>query len=214
MLHEVPIISVNSGPIALLGSRADRRGVVRDVYSGIRKAPIIGGTDVYLGWEGLRNLDGSRLDFQADERVHKGQRIHGGPLKAVYGYPRDHYELWIPEMSRVLVPGNFGENLTLGDITEDRVVIGELWEWGEAILEVTEPRRPCHKLDMLRGDGTALAMMQNGRCGWYFKVIRPGKVPTTGVMQVISRPGVGLTIAEAFHRKVRANPVVPDMPDD
>jgi MOSC domain-containing protein YiiM len=210
MLREVPIVSVNAGAIALLGQR---RG--RPVHSGIVKAPVLGGTDLHLGPEGLLDpLDGHRVDFQADERVIRGKRVHGGPLKAVYAYPRAHYAPWANELNCALIPGGFGENLTVDDILEDEVVIGERWAWGDAILEVTGPRRPCYKLNMLRGDGTSEAMMANGRCGWYFRVIQTGKVPTVGALQVIDRPATGLTIADAFRRKAQDDPTVPDMPDD
>ena len=210
MLREVPIVSVNTGTVALLGEYDGR-----PVYSGIVKAPVLGGTDLYLGPEGLLDpLDGHRVDFQADQRVSRGKRIHGGPLKAIYTYPRSHYPLWADELSCALIPGGFGENLTVDDVTEDEVIIGERWAWGDAILEVTGPRRPCYKLNMLRGDGTSEAMRANGRCGWYFRVVQTGLVPTVGSLQVIDRPTTGPTIADSFWRKMRDDPTIPGMPDD
>lgn len=214
MLREVPIVSVNTGSVALLGERADRHGEMHEVYSGIRKSPVLGSTDLYLGMFGLQDLDGRKIDQQADERVIRGKRVHGGPLKAVYAYPRGHYECWVSMLNTVLVPGDFGENLTVDDVTESDVVIGEQWMWGEAIIEVTGPRRPCYKLDMLRGEGTARDMQHNGRCGWYFRVVQPGRVPTKGAMQILERPSGGITIAQAFTRKIHDDPTVPQMPED
>lgn len=214
MLGEVPIVSVNSGVVALLGERENRHGEMCEVYSGIRKSPVLGHTDLYLGPEGLEDLDGRRIDEQADRRLSKGHRIHGGPLKAVYAYPRVHYENWVAELGTVLVPGDFGENLTVDDVTESVVKIGDLWRWGQAILRVTGPRRPCYKLNMLRGQGTSEAMMQNGRCGWYFSVVQTGQVPTTGTIHILHRPTKGVTIAEAFQRKTSADPTIPGMPED
>jgi MOSC domain-containing protein YiiM len=192
------IVSVNTGPVALLG---ERRG--RPVYSGIRKMPVIGGTPTFLGIDGLDD------DEQADLRVHGS-----GKGKAVYVYPRNHYELWVPELNTVLVPGDFGENLTIDGVTEDDVLIGERWRWGEALLEVTGPRSPCFKLNLLRGDGTAEAMMRNGRCGWYFKVLTPGHVPTVGELELEYRPAEGTTIAARFREKARRKPDIPDIRDE
>lgn len=195
---EMEIASVNTGQVALLG---ERRG--REVHSGIRKAPVLGGTPLYLDFDGLEG------DEQADQRVHGA-----GRNKTVYAYPRDHYGLWVAEMDQVLVPGDFGENLTVDGVSEDDVFIGDQWRWGEALLEVTSARRPCFKLNMLRGDGTAQAMMRNGRCGWYFKVLRPDFVPTVGALQLVHRPTAGTTIADAFREKARREPTVPDMRDE
>jgi MOSC domain-containing protein YiiM len=189
------IVSVNTGRVALLG---ERRG--RQIYSGIRKAPVIDGASIYLHASGLEG------DEQADPKVHGA-----GRNKTVYVYPRSHYELWVPEMDTVLLPGDFGENLTVDGATEDEVFIGERWRWGEALLEVTGPRSPCVKLDMLRGDGTAAAMMDNARCGWYFKVITPGLVPTVGGLELVSRPAEGITIAARFREKARRNPTIPEI---
>lgn len=202
------IVSVNTGQTALLGQTP--RGT--DVYSAIRKAPVVGGTPIYLGPEGLEG------DEQTDTRLTgKGQdrkRIHGGPLKAVYVYPRDHYLRWVAETGVVLVPGDFGENLTLDDVDEGEVVIGERWRWGEAILEVTGYRRPCYKLDLLRGEGTSRAMMANARCGWYLKVLTPGIVPTVGEVRLLHRPTDGVTILSSFREKVSRNPTIPGPPED
>lgn len=191
------IVSVNTGPVALLGQR---RG--RPVYSGIRKTPILGTTSIYLHKDGLEG------DEQADQRVHGP-----GKDKTVYVYPRAHYELWVPEMDTALAPGGFGENLTVDGLAEDVVLIGEQWRWGEALLEVTGPRRPCFKLNMLRGNGTAEAMMRNNRCGWYFKVLQPGHVPTVGALELVHRPDDGVSIAERFREKTRRDPTIPDLRD-
>ncbi len=198
----VPIVSFNVGGKRLLGVR---RGL--EVYSSIHKLPIPD-DEVYLNETGLQG------DVQVDERIVRDKRVHGGPLKAVYVYPRAHYQLWANELSLALLPGMFGENVTVDEVAEDRVIIGEQWSWGEALLEVTSPRRPCYKLNMHLGDGTSEAMMANNRCGWYFKVLQPGLVPTTGEMHIVHRPPDGVTILEAFQDKVRRKPTVPDIPEE
>lgn len=187
------IVSVNTGPIALLGFRGPRR--VR-IESGIRKSPVKTDQTLILDVVGLEG------DTQADPRVHGAG--HG---KAVYAYPHAHYRRWAEQGLR-LSPGGFGENLTVAGangapITEDMVVIGEQWRWGPAVLEVTKPRTPCFKLDMLHGDGTGDAMRENGRCGWYFKVVTPGVVPTRGELHLVNRPLRGQTVADAFGEKAQ-----------
>src|SRR5215470_19747579 len=84
------------------------------------------------------NLDGDR---QADLTVH------GGPEKAVYAYPAEHYSFWREQFPEMELPwGMFGENLTLAGLLEDEVHIGEHFRVGSAKLMVTQPRLPCYKL--------------------------------------------------------------------
>jgi MOSC domain-containing protein YiiM len=193
----VPIVSVNTGQVALLG---ERRG--RQVYSGIRKVPVSHAKpSMWL------DVDGLTGDEQADRKVHGVTRN-----RTVYAYPSTHYAFWNREMGQTWGPGDFGENLTVNDILEDEVIIGEVWKWGEALLEVTGHRRPCYKLDMLRGNGTAKAMMHNDRCGWYFRVFRPGLVTIAGSLQVVERPNAGRTVLGSFRAAVHREPTVPDMP--
>lgn len=201
MAQTMSIVSVNTGIVAPLG---ERRG--RQVCSGILKRPVVSDT-LQLNKLGLEG------DEQEDQRIIGDKRVHGGPLKAVYFYPRAHYELWVQELGQALAPGMFGENVTVDDMLEGDVRIGEVWQWGDAVLEVTGPRRPCYKLNMLRGDGTAEAMMGNGRCGWYCKVLLRGTVPTHGTLTRVHRPAGGETIWESFFAKIAREPNVPDMPD-
>ena len=200
----MPIVSVNTGQLSLLGQSQGGK----DVYSGIRKSPVLGGGLLFLGRNGLEG------DQQTDHLSANGQRIHGGPEKAVYMYPRSHYTDWVAELGTVLVPGDFGENLTIDDALETDVCVGDRFRWGEALLEVTSPRRPCAKLNMLRGPGTSEAMMKNGRSGWYCRVVQPALVPTTGALKLLSRRADGPTIAEIFRQKIRREPIVPALRED
>ena len=86
---------------------------------------------------GKLNLEGDR---QADHR------FHGGVDKAVYAYAREDYEWWEVELERPLPPATFGENLTLAGVGVTTASIGERWQIGSAVLEVTGPRTPCWKL--------------------------------------------------------------------
>ncbi len=114
------------------------------------------------------NLDG---DAQADLTVH------GGPDKAVYAYPFEHYGDWDAKLGRRLLPGAFGENLTTEGLVEDRVHIGDEFRVGTARLVVTQPRMPCYKLGIRFGDpGMVKTFLKARRPGIYFAVVEEGAV--------------------------------------
>ena len=202
MVQEITILSVNVGPVVALG---EHRG--QTVLSGIRKHSVTDGREVWVGPEGICDLNGHRIDFQADPRVH------GGPNKAVYFYPSEHVPWWAERLGRTLQAGDFGENLTLRGLLETQIVIGQRIWWGEAVLEATGPRRPCFKFQLRHGAGAAQAMMDSGFTGAYFKVVRPGVAPTYGNMTLLDPPAGSVTIAAAFRAKMRVDPTVPGMHD-
>jgi MOSC domain-containing protein YiiM len=141
-----------------------------DVLSGIAKKPVAA-PSVFVG---TLNIDG---DQQADLSVH------GGLHKAVYAYPTDHWPWWQGEHGLQCAPGLFGENLTLAGADETAVRIGDRFRWGEAVLEVSEPRAPCFKfaIHANRPDAPSL-LTHSGRCGWYLRVIAEGAAPARDVM--------------------------------
>jgi MOSC domain-containing protein YiiM len=137
------------------------------VRSGIVKQSVTGGT-VFVG---ATNIKG---DAQADLGVH------GGPDKAVYLYPADHWPWWEREHGVACAPNSFGENLTVEGADETEIRIGDRLRWGDAILEVSQPRGPCYKLAMsLRADAPQ-QMTISARCGWYCRVIVEGEAPARG----------------------------------
>lgn len=152
------ILSVNVGLPAPLSHGG------RTVVSGIVKAPAPG--RVPLGPAGLAG------DGQADLTVH------GGPDKAVYAYPVEHYAHWEVELLRDdLAPGRFGENLTVEGLTEDDLAIGDVLRADDALLEVSQPRVPCAKLGMRMGDpGFLRPFLRSGRVGFYLRVLEPGSL--------------------------------------
>jgi MOSC domain-containing protein YiiM len=154
------------------------------VWSSIRKSPLVGHTVTVS----ILNIEGDR---QADLQVH------GGEEKAVYAYPSEHLEAWAIEIDRPFGPGSFGENLSIRGMLEEDAVIGDLWRWGEVLLQVSQPRWPCFKLLMHIGrPQTGKRMMQTGRTGWYLRVVRPGTAPTRGAIEVIRRSHGAPTVRE------------------
>ena len=157
----------------------------RTVVSAIAKAPV---TSPWLDLSAT-NLAGDR---QADLSVH------GGPDKAVYVYPAHHYPAWQADGFDVEV-GGFGENLTLAGVSEDHVCLGDTWRWGEALVEVSQPRAPCYKLSLHTGrKDVGPRMLATGRCGWYLRVLETGTVPTAGALTLERRDADAPTVAEAF----------------
>lgn len=162
--------SVQIGRITPLGPEA--------VPSAFVKRPIVG--PVVVATLGLAG------DEQADLRVH------GGPDKAVYGYAHSNYAVWLkdyPQHAPLLIPGGFGENLTLDACDESSVYFGDVVRIGTAVLQVTEPRQPCFKFALRFNDVAMVrAMVQNGLCGWYYRVLQPGVLATGDTASLLERP--------------------------
>lgn len=135
-----------------------------------------------------RNLDGDR---QADLSVH------GGPNKAVYAYPSEHYEFWRQELGRELDWGMFGENFTLAGGMEGEVRVGDRFRVGEAEVMITQPRVPCYKLALKFGrDDIIKRFLESGRSGFYFSVIEEGEVGSGDELHLVEQEEGSLTIAE------------------
>lgn len=133
---------------------------------------------------------------------------HGGPLKAVYCYTVEDYAWWAEELGNPLVPGTFGENLTLEGISATDALIGERWSVGGAVLAVTQPREPCWKLGQKMGDPNfPRRFREAGLSGAYLAILTEGEVGTGDRIEVLSRPphpvSIGmLAFLEATDREV------------
>lgn len=135
------------------------------------------------------NLDGDR---QADLTVH------GGPFKAVYGYPSEHYEFWRRELPGMNLPwGMFGENFTTEGLFETDLHIGDRLKIGTATLMVRQPRMPCYKLAAkFQREDMIARFLHSGRSGFYFSVEREGAVAAGDAFAFLSREPQAITIAE------------------
>jgi MOSC domain-containing protein YiiM len=134
---------------------------------------------------------------------------HGGVDKAVYTYPSDHWTWWEEEKNFPCFAARFGENLTLQGADEEDVAIGDRFSWGDAILEISQPRSPCAKFQLYSGRSDSAALMTlSGRCGWYLRVVQEGNAPTDGIMERVSQsggPSVRESFMAAFSRKTDSN---------
>lgn len=165
------LLSVQVGRIAPLGPQS--------VPSGFVKHAVANAIEV------------EPLGLVGDERADL--TVHGGPEKAIYGYAAAHYAAWIadfPEHAERFKPGSLGENLTIEGWTEADVRVGDVHAIGDVRLQVCQPRQPCFKFALRFGDNRMpKAMVRNGRAGWYYRVLRPGRL----------RPGEPVLLADRPH---------------
>lgn len=156
-------------------------GNVRDVPgsrpSAIEKCQVDG--ELMLSAAGLEG------DSQAE------RKIHGGVDRALCHYPREHYAQWRRELSEqadFFSAPCLGENLSSEGMTEHNVYIGDIYRWGAALIQVTQPRSPCYKLNVHSGVSDLSKRMQDsGRVGWLYRVIASGPVSADAPLVLASR---------------------------
>lgn len=153
--------------------------------SGIDKRPVAGRVAVHpLG------LDG-------DVQVNK--KHHGGEGQAVYAYAQEDAEFWIAELGRELPPGRFGENLRTSGLDLRAAVLGEQWRVGTALLEVTAWRTPCANFARFWGvPDLVKRFAAHGATGAYLRVLETGDIGAGDDVEVVARPGHGITVETAF----------------
>lgn len=151
--------------------------------SAIAKDPVDGPR-----WLHATHLEG---DAQAD-REH-----HGGMEMAVLAYAEAHYAAWHAELAPLRLPyGAFGENLTVSGLTEAHVSIGDTFELGEAVVQVSQPRSPCWKLARRwKVPDLAARVQKTGRTGWYLRVLKEGLVAPGQELVLVERPFERFTVA-------------------
>jgi len=151
--------------------------------SGIFKQPATG--KIFLNSGGLEG-DGSA------DLVH-----HRGDDKALCVYPLEHYSFWREEWSRDLQPGVFGENLTLEGLVETQIHIGDRFRIGEAEVECSQPRQPCHKLNKVFGSGEmAPKVQERGYTGYYLRVTRTGYIQAGDTLALVESDPRQISIDE------------------
>jgi MOSC domain-containing protein YiiM len=178
----VIIRAVLVGRVAPLG----RHGVP----SGIDKRPVYG--PIAITFTGLSG------DAQGDSK-HQG-----GPEKAIHHYPFDHYGRWRaehPDLAwRLTQPGAFGENISTDELTETDVCIGDIYRLGTALIQVSQGRQPCWRLNE-RFDDPRMArrVQESGRTGWYYRVLQTGHVAAGDTISLVERPAEGWTLERILH---------------
>ena len=154
------------------------------VSTGIFKEPLAGRVMLRT-----LNLDGDR---QADLSVH------GGPSKAVYVYPSEHYDFWKRELPEMDLPwGMFGENFTTRGVREQEMNIGDKFRIGEATVMATEPRMPCYKLGLRFGRTDIIKrFLASERSGFYLAVLQEGEVGAGDEIELIEQNKSGVRVSD------------------
>ncbi len=167
--------------------------------SAITKRPRDGAVQVLI--------EGLAPDEQADRSVH------GGPEMALHLYPLDHHAWWRGEIGdhpALDEPGGFGSNLAVTGLTEEHVHIGDRFRLGSALIEISQPRQPCWKIEhRFARKGMVAQIVQTGRCGWYFRVLETGEVAAGDSLERVSIGAADWSVARVF-RALVAGKATPD----
>jgi len=173
------VISLNRGQISdlVIGGKPDR--------SAIDKRPVAGPVHIHaLG------LDG---DEQGDEVNH------GGVDQALYAYAREDLDWWTERLGRELPNGVFGENVTTAGLDISAALIGETWQLGAVVVQVTSPRIPCVTFrSWINEPGWVKRFAAAGRPGAYLRVLTPGPVQVGDELTVVDTPSQAVTVAESM----------------
>ena len=177
------VISVN------IGEKKKIQWRKKTIETGIFKTPVNG--PIFLDVE----------DVKKDNVVDR--KHHGGLLQAVYAYSENYYEYW-----KELYPnldwnyGMFGENITITDLDETKIHVGNIYQLGEAKIEVTKPRSPCYKLGIRFNDPKIVKQFWNStKSGIYFKILKTGFVTKSDELILLEEAKGNPTIAEVYQLK-------------
>lgn len=166
----IPLLSLRTGRIETLGAEA--------LPSAIDKRPVSG------------RLAVTRLGLEGDQQADR--KHHGGADKALHHYPAEHYPAWrvqLPDQADRFGIGGFGENFSTLGLTEDQVCLGDIYSLGRAIIQVSQGRSPCRKLN-LRFDVPDMVerVTASGRTGWYYRVLVEDTVAPGDSLVRLERP--------------------------
>lgn len=186
---QIRVVSLNVGKPRRL------EGHSKEIMSGIAKQA----TD--------RPLFLSKVNLEGDGQADLAH--HGGEDKAVCGYCSVHYPYWEQRLGISLGPAAFGENVTLEGCTEEEVCIGDIFRWGQALLQISQPRQPCFKIAAYHGIPEFTAYVeQTGYTGFYFRVLETGLVGSSDPLERLQGGKEGFSVAFAnevmFKRKADA----------
>jgi MOSC domain-containing protein YiiM len=126
--------------------------------------------------------------------------VHGGPDKAIYIYPSEHYDYWQGEFPEMELPwGMFGENFTTEGVLEEAVNIGDQWRIGSALVMVTQPRVPCYKLAAKFGrQDIVKRFLASGRSGFYLRVMQEGEMGVGDPIELMDQDRHEVTVADVI----------------
>jgi MOSC domain-containing protein YiiM len=151
--------------------------------------------------------------IEGDE--HGDPRVHGGPDKAVHHYVAENYARLaeaFPQCPHVLVPGSLGENISARHLCERNVHIGDVLRVGGAILQVSQPRSPCWKINQRFGvDLMSMYVIRERITGWYYRVIQPGLVQAGDGMALLERQTDHFSIDQFWGVQLSQRPCIDEL---
>lgn len=158
----------------------------RSVSTGIFKEPVDG------------PVKGGTFGLEGDVQVDLEN--HGGKDKAIYVYTVENYRFWEKELGKPPFPyGQFGENFTVRGMPDESVHIGDIFQVGKIVVQVTQPRVPCFKLGVKMGDSSFVDIfLKSGRTGFYFRVLEEGEVCSGDPIILLQEDPERLNIADAM----------------
>ncbi len=131
------------------------------------------------------------LGLEGDQQAEAARGIHGGIDRALCHYPREHYQRWardFPLLAEHFTAPAFGENLSTEGLDEHNVNIGDIFRWGKTLIQVTQPRSPCYKLNFhFDIDDISQLMQDTVRTGWLYRTIPGGGVSADAPLERVSR---------------------------
>jgi MOSC domain-containing protein YiiM len=175
------LLSINVG----LPREIEWKGKV--VRTSIFKTPVTGRVRV------------AKLNVEGDQQ--SDLTVHGGPDKAVYAYPSEHFAFWRKELPDMDLPwGVFGENFTTMGLLEETLHVGDRLRVGSAEFVVTRPRMPCFKLGIrFNRSDMVKRFLQSGRTGFYFAVLTDGEVTAGDAIELLKQDEQGITVADVVN---------------
>jgi MOSC domain-containing protein YiiM len=184
-MKEMKIVSLN------IGMPRKLKTVDQEFVSGVGKQRV---EKAYLTKEGFEN-DGVELT-----------KFHGGPDRAVLFYCYDHYRAWEEEFKKQLIVPVFGENITIAGLSEADVHIGDVYQIGEALVQITQSRIPCNTLSKYNEEDTLLGkLVSTGFTGYLGRVLQEGWIEGDSTITRISRVPHSISVLQSnelyFHDK-------------
>jgi MOSC domain-containing protein YiiM len=180
-----------------------------------RAAPL-GPEGVLSGFVKTARPDAVAVTWQGPEGDEQADlSVHGGAEKAVYAYAARHYPRWageFPQLATGFTGGAMGENLTVAGLDESGICVGDVHQVGSALLQVCQPRQPCFKF-ALRHDNKYLpkAMVRSGLSGWYYRVLREGRLKAGDTLTLHDRPNPDFAFARlveiVYHGRATADEI-------
>lgn len=177
-----PLRAVLTGRISPLGAR----GVASGIFKRRTEAPV----------------EVTPTGLSGDEQGDR--RHHGGPEKAIHHYAFDHYATWRRELPKPADcldrEGAFGENISTEGLTEADVCVGDLYRLGSSVVQVSQARQPCWRLNERFGDpAMARRVQESGRTGWYYRVLEEGRVGAGDALVLLERPAADWPLQRILH---------------